>query len=104
MAEGQHSSPKEFWSGTAIHGALQDFQTIDLALRLTVAPWKFDGNAHGIDVASQRSSKAHTKRIIAGMDLKISLRDCRCASRDRSRWLGVLMLSASDNSALSCSP
>ncbi len=59
VAQRQHSGSEEFWSGATVHGAFECLQAIDLAFSLTVVPRKFNGIAHGLDVAVQRAGKAH---------------------------------------------
>jgi hypothetical protein len=48
--DGQHASTKEFSSGAAIHGAFERLELVDLALRLTIAPFLSDRVAHRVTV------------------------------------------------------
>ena len=53
--EWKHPCSQELDTRAAIHGALEGFEPIDLAFRLTAAPRLRDGVLHGLDVARQRS-------------------------------------------------
>ena len=51
----KHPCSQELDTRAAVHGALELFEPIDLAFRLTAAPRLRDGVPHGLDVAHQRS-------------------------------------------------
>ena len=53
--ERKHPCSQELDTRAAVHGALERFEPIDLAFRLTAAPRLRDGVPHGLDVARQRS-------------------------------------------------
>jgi hypothetical protein len=50
----KHPCSQELDTRAAVHGALERFEPIDLAFRLTAAPRLRDGVLHGLDVARQR--------------------------------------------------
>jgi hypothetical protein len=53
--EWEHPCSQELNTRAAVHGALESFEPIDLAFRLTAALRLRDGVPHGLDVAHQRS-------------------------------------------------
>jgi hypothetical protein len=53
--EWKHPCSQELDTRAAIHGALEGFEPIDLAFRLTATPRLRDGVLHGLNVTRQRS-------------------------------------------------
>ena len=52
-----HPRPEQLWSRPAIHGALDRFQSVDLAFCLTIAPGQVDGVTDGVDITAKDASK-----------------------------------------------
>src|SRR5690606_39749060 len=57
--ERQHSRSEQFRPCTAVLGAFEGLQPVDLAIGLAVAPRHFDGVSDSVDAPMKGSGKAH---------------------------------------------
>ena len=84
VAEGQHSCPQQFWPGSAVHGAFEGLQTINLTFCLAVAPGHLDSVFYRIEIPVQCACEAHDGRQV-GFDRVVDPcreRVCLAATQD----------------------
>jgi len=55
--DGHHPRSEKLCTRSAIHGALDRLQSVDLAFRLTIAPRQVDGVTDGVDIAAKDAGK-----------------------------------------------
>src|ERR1700683_2762223 len=60
--QGQHSSFQKLEASTSVHLALDNFESVDLALDRSVVPGRFDRQPHCTQIAAQGSGELRQKR------------------------------------------
>jgi hypothetical protein len=61
--DGHHPRSEKLYTCSAIHGALDRLQSIDLTFRLTIAPRHVDGVTDSVDIAAKNAGKAGYPRL-----------------------------------------